>query len=73
MKLRIEDFPGFVSKYEIQKLCEKYGVVLSVKKKFGESIAIVTMPYEHEALKVKSTLNGSIFFGEVLKVTVERA
>ena len=71
MKLRIEGYPGIISKYDIKKIFRRYGSVEKVEKERCRNRARVVMTYDYQAEKALKELDGSKVFGRIVRVSKE--
>lgn len=71
MILRFEGYPSIINTKEIEKIFSKYGSIEKVVKESGKNVAMVTMPYDCQATKALTQLNGSKIFGRIVKVSKE--
>ena len=69
MEIMIEGFSMSVTEYEIKRLFRRHGSVKQVKKEKVRNRAVVTMPYRDQGEKAIKELDGTEFFGRVIRVT----
>ncbi len=72
MEIIIEGFPSETYGYEIMQAFKKYGSVSQVRKNKVRNKAIVTMPHRNQAQKAIKKIDGTEFFGRIVRVRVKR-